>query len=50
LHLIHARSINEATANRLKACSLPEKCSIIVDGGDVYLKSKSMKGCILIFH
>ena len=50
LHLIHAKSINAATAERLTACSLPEGCSIIVDGGDVYLKSKKMTGFVITFH
>lgn len=50
LHLIHAKSINADTVERLTACSLPEGCSIVVDGGDVYLKSKKMTGFVITFH
>ena len=50
LHLVHAESIDAATAERLKACSLPERCSIVVEGGDVYLKSPRRDGFIISFH
>ena len=50
LHLIHAGSISSTTANRLKACVLPERCSLIVDGGDVYLKSPKRSGLVISFY
>ena len=52
LHLIHAYSINDTTATRMRnTCTLPEGCELIISGGDVYIKSKvKNRGFAIIYR
>ena len=50
LHLIHAEGgINAASKTRLAACvsTLPERCTLIVEDTDVYLKSPRVAGFVI---
>ena len=51
LHLIHAASLGNDAKACLNACAstLPEGCSLIIDGGDVYIKSPRKTGFILMY-
>ena len=52
LHLIHAEGgITAASKTRLAACAstLPERCTLIVDDKDVYIKSPRVSGFIISF-
>ena len=51
LHLIHAEGgITTASKTRLAACvTLPERCTLIVDDKDVYIKSPRVRGFIISF-
>ena len=51
LHLIHAEGgITAASKTRLAACvTLPERCTLIVDDKDVYIKSPRVRGFIISF-
>lgn len=53
LHLIHAEGgITAASKTRLAACAstLPERCTLIVEDTDVYLKSPRVSGFVLMYR
>ena len=52
LHLIHAGSITSETKDRLDAyaSTLPERCTLIVEDTDVYLKSPRVTGFVISFR
>ncbi len=53
LHLIHAEGgITAASKTRLAACAstLPERCTLIVEDTDVYLKSPRVAGFVISFR
>ena len=52
LHLIHAEGgITAASKTRLAACAstLPERCTLIVEDKDVYIKSPRVSGFVLMY-